>query len=187
MATAPLPRGEEPLSDDELAVLAVTLILSGNDTATCRISDIAYLLLTRPEQRAVLTREPARIPRAVEELLRFIPFREGVGIPRLALADVEIEGTVVRPGDYVHVSYRTTLWHLRAPLSAIRSSVGSAVGLRRKRVLRPLDGFEVLEDEEDPEALGRPRVNPDSSGTAYNFLRRAAPSRHEGSPRRFTS
>jgi hypothetical protein len=50
----------------------------------------------------------------------------------------------------------TTLWHPCAPLSAVRSSVGSAVGLRTKRVLRPLDGFEVLEDEEDPEALGRP-------------------------------
>ncbi|MEU1408491.1 cytochrome P450 [Streptomyces sp. NPDC005728] len=105
MATAPVPPGEEPLSDDELAVLAVTLILSGNDTATCQISNIAYLLLTRPELRTALACEPARFPDAMEELLRFIPFRKGVGIPRIALQDAEVEGTVIPAGDYVHVSY----------------------------------------------------------------------------------
>ncbi|WP_225826386.1 cytochrome P450 [Streptomyces naphthomycinicus] len=105
LATAPVPEGEEPLSDDELAVLAVTLILSGNDTATCQISNIAYLLLTRPEERAALARDPGRFPGALEELLRFIPFRKGVGIPRIALEDAEIEGTAIAAGDYVHVSY----------------------------------------------------------------------------------
>ncbi|MEW2288152.1 cytochrome P450 [Streptomyces sp. NPDC047841] len=105
LATAPVPEGEEPLSDDELAVLAVTLILSGNDTATCQISDIAYLLLTRLEETAALARDPERFPGALEELLRFIPFRKGVGIPRIALEDAEIEGVPIRAGDYVHVSY----------------------------------------------------------------------------------
>lgn len=106
LATAPVPEGEEPLSDDELAVLAVTLILSGNDTATCQISNIAYLLLIRPEQeRTALVRDPGRFPGALEELLRFIPFRKGVGIPRIALEDAEIEGVRISAGDYVHVSY----------------------------------------------------------------------------------
>ncbi|MEU2060570.1 cytochrome P450 [Streptomyces sp. NPDC013455] len=105
MATAPVPPGEEPLSDDELAVLAVTLILSGNDTATCQISNIAYVLLSRPEECAAFARDPGRFPGALEELLRFIPFRKGVGIPRIALEDAEIEGTAIRAGDYVHVSY----------------------------------------------------------------------------------
>ncbi|MFI9803749.1 cytochrome P450 [Streptomyces sp. NPDC052301] len=107
MAAAPVPEGEQPLSDDELAVLAVTLILSGNDTATCQISNIAYTLLTRPDERAKLVGDPDRLPGALEELLRFIPFRKGVGIPRLALEDVEVEGTVISAGDYVHVSYLT--------------------------------------------------------------------------------
>ncbi|MFE4663543.1 cytochrome P450 [Streptomyces sp. NPDC056716] len=105
MVTADVPDGQEPLSDDELAVLAVTLILSGNDTATCQISNIAYLLLTRQQERAALAREPARVPAALEELLRYIPFRKGVGIPRVALEDTEVEGTLIRAGDYVHVSY----------------------------------------------------------------------------------
>ncbi|MFJ7148018.1 cytochrome P450 [Streptomyces sp. NPDC100445] len=105
MITAPLPPGEEPLGDDELAVMAVTLILSGNDTATCQISNIVYLLLTRFEDRAALVCDSDRFPGALEELLRFIPFRKGVGIPRIALEDAEVEGTAIGAGDYVHVSY----------------------------------------------------------------------------------
>ncbi|MBX9359838.1 cytochrome P450 [Streptomyces sp. WAC04114] len=96
---------EEPLSDDELAVLALTLILSGNDTATCQISNIAYTLLTRPELHELLRRSPERLPRLLDELLRHIPFRKGVGIPRVALEDVELEGVLIRAGDFVHVSY----------------------------------------------------------------------------------
>jgi cytochrome P450 len=98
-------QGEEPLSDDELAVLALTLILSGNDTATCQISNIAYTLLTRPELHDLLRRSPERLPRLLDELLRHIPFRKGVGIPRVALEDVELEGVLIRAGDFVHVSY----------------------------------------------------------------------------------
>ncbi|MFD9935194.1 cytochrome P450 [Streptomyces massasporeus] len=96
---------EEPLSDDELAVLALTLILSGNDTATCQISNIAYTVLTRPELHELLRRSPERLPRLLDELLRHIPFRKGVGIPRVALEDVELEGVLIRAGDFVHVSY----------------------------------------------------------------------------------
>ncbi|MFG2607812.1 cytochrome P450 [Streptomyces sp. NPDC048514] len=105
MATAPMSPGEEPLTDDELAVMAVTLILSGNDTATCQISNIVYLLLTRFEERATLVCDSGRFTAALEELLRFIPFRKGVGIPRIALEDAEVEGTAIEAGDYVHVSY----------------------------------------------------------------------------------
>ncbi|AYN41651.1 cytochrome P450 [Streptomyces dangxiongensis] len=105
MVTAPVAPGEEPLTDDELAVMAVTLILSGNDTATCQISNIVYLLLTRSEERAALAGDAGRFPGALEELLRFIPFRKGVGIPRIALEDAEVEGTAIEAGDYVHVSY----------------------------------------------------------------------------------
>ncbi|MFC7845658.1 cytochrome P450 [Streptomyces sp. NPDC057382] len=98
-------QGEEPLSDDELAVLALTLILSGNDTATCQISNIAYTLLTRPDLRSLVEDGSGRLPRLLDELLRHIPFRKGVGIPRVALEDVKLEGALIRAGDFVHVSY----------------------------------------------------------------------------------
>ncbi|QNT90600.1 cytochrome P450 [Streptomyces griseofuscus] len=105
--TAPSPEDEEPLSDQEAAVLALTLILSGNDTATCQISNIVYTLLTRPGLWAHLLHHRDELPATLDELLRYLPFRKGVGIPRLALEDVEICGSRIRAGDYVHVSYLT--------------------------------------------------------------------------------
>ena len=46
-----------------------------------------------------------KLPHAIEEVLRHIPFRQGVGIPRVATQDVELEGTLIAAGDFVHVSY----------------------------------------------------------------------------------
>ncbi|MEW1721950.1 cytochrome P450 [Streptomyces sp. NPDC093109] len=100
--------GEDMFDDQELAVMAETLMLSGHDTATCQISDIAYLLLTRPELADRLRGAPREsLSRALDELLRYIPFRNGVGIPRVALKDAEIDGVRIRAGDFVHVSYLT--------------------------------------------------------------------------------
>ncbi|MFC5804486.1 cytochrome P450 [Streptomyces formicae] len=99
--------GEDALDDQELAVMALTLMLSGHDTATCQISNIAYILLTRPELMKHLRSRPETLTPVLEELLRFIPFRKGVGIPRVALEDVEMDGVRIRAGDFVHVSYLT--------------------------------------------------------------------------------
>ncbi|MEU6404477.1 cytochrome P450 [Streptomyces sp. NPDC046985] len=99
--------GEEQLDDRELAVMTLTLTLSGQDTATCQISDIAYLLLTRPQLMDYARKHPERLTDVLHEMLRYIPFRKGVGIPRVALEDVELDGVKIRKGDYVHVSYLT--------------------------------------------------------------------------------
>ncbi|MFD7132685.1 cytochrome P450 [Streptomyces sp. NPDC059894] len=99
--------GDEILNDQELAVMAMVLLITGQDTTTYQIGNIAYLLLTRPEELAMLRADPALLPQAIEELLRFIPFRKGVGIPRVALEDVELSGVTIKAGDIVHVSYLT--------------------------------------------------------------------------------
>ncbi|MGW4273634.1 cytochrome P450 [Streptomyces seoulensis] len=106
-AMAAAREGEEHLDDRELAVMALMLALSGQDTATCQISDITYLLLTRPELAERLRRHPESLPGVLHELLRHIPFRKGIGIPRVALEDVELDGALIREGDFVHVSYLT--------------------------------------------------------------------------------
>ncbi|MFJ4468083.1 cytochrome P450 [Streptomyces sp. NPDC089424] len=99
--------GEDTLDDQEIAVMALTLTLSGQDTATCQISNIVYLLLTNPELMKRLDSRPEDLTNVLNELLRVIPFRKGVGIPRVALEDVEMEGVQIRKGDFVHVSYLT--------------------------------------------------------------------------------
>ncbi|OAH09312.1 cytochrome P450 [Streptomyces jeddahensis] len=106
-ALAAAKDGDDALDDQELAVMCLTLMLSGHDTATCEISDISYLLLTRPELMEQLRTRPETLTAVLDELLRYIPFRKGVGIPRVALEDVEMGGVKIRKGDFVHVSYLT--------------------------------------------------------------------------------
>ncbi|MFD7461878.1 MULTISPECIES: cytochrome P450 [unclassified Streptomyces] len=99
--------GDEILNDQELTVMAMVLLITGQDTTTYQIGNISYLLLTRPEELAMLRADPSMLPQAIEEMLRFIPFRKGVGIPRVALEDVELSGVKIKAGDIVHVSYLT--------------------------------------------------------------------------------
>jgi cytochrome P450 len=99
--------GDEILNDQELTVMAMVLLITGQDTTTYEIGNIAYTLLTRPKELAMLRDRPEMLPQAIEELLRFIPFRKGVGIPRVATEDVELSGVTIKAGDIVHVSYLT--------------------------------------------------------------------------------
>ncbi|MEV8324378.1 cytochrome P450 [Kitasatospora sp. NPDC056731] len=99
--------GDELLDDQELAVMAMVLLVTGHDTSTYQLSNITYTLLTHPEQLAKLRAQPDLLPRGLEELLRFIPFRQGVGIARVATEDVELGGVLIRAGEAVHVSYLT--------------------------------------------------------------------------------
>ncbi|MEU2873757.1 cytochrome P450 [Streptomyces olivoreticuli] len=99
--------GDEILGDEELSVMAMVLLITGQDTTSYELGNISYTLLTRPEVATVLRERPERLPQVMEELLRFIPFRKGVGIPRVALEDVTLSGVTIKAGDMVHVSYLT--------------------------------------------------------------------------------
>ncbi|MFI9723700.1 cytochrome P450 [Streptomyces sp. NPDC052396] len=95
----------ERLDDRELAVMGMLLLVTGHDTTTYEICNIVYTLLTHPVHLAQLRSRPELLPQAIEELLRYIPFRQGVGIPRVALEDVQFDGVTIKAGDVVHVSY----------------------------------------------------------------------------------
>ncbi|MFE1773046.1 cytochrome P450 [Streptomyces sp. NPDC059008] len=99
--------GDELLDERELTVMAMVLLITGQDTTTYEIGNLAYTLLTRPAELERVRSNPETLPQAMEEMLRFIPFRKGVGIPRVALEDVELSGVKIRAGDIVHVSYLT--------------------------------------------------------------------------------
>lgn len=99
--------GGEVLDDRELAVMSMVLMITGQDTTTYEIGNLAYTLLTHPDLLASARADREAFSRILREMLRHIPFRKGVGIPRIALEDVELGGAKIRKGDFVHVSYLT--------------------------------------------------------------------------------
>ncbi|MFB9904112.1 cytochrome P450 [Allokutzneria oryzae] len=93
------------LDEEELVGLSLLLQFNGWHAVRNNGSNMIYLLLTRPQLWARLRGEPGLVPRAVEELLRFIPHKNGIGMPRVATEDVEVGGVLVREGEVVYVSY----------------------------------------------------------------------------------
>ncbi|GAA3757215.1 cytochrome P450 [Streptomyces tremellae] len=93
------------LSRAQLVSLSVMVVLNALDQVRNQTSTMVYALLTHPAQLAALRAGPALLPAAVEELLRFIPQRNGVGLPRVATEDVAVGGVRVRAGEAVYVSY----------------------------------------------------------------------------------
>lgn len=88
----------------EAAALAVRLQLGGEAIAA-HTGQTLFLLLTRPGLLERLRAEPAGRPRALEELLRYVPHRHAVGLSRIATEDVVLHGVRIRAGDAVYVSY----------------------------------------------------------------------------------
>ena len=110
------PRGEDLMSvlvhaeidgnrlDDESIFMESLLILIGGDETTRHvISGGMRQLLLHPEQAAALRAEPARIPRAVEEMLRWVtPIQN---MMRTVAEPAEIGGHRFQPGDRVLLLY----------------------------------------------------------------------------------
>ncbi|MDH6218148.1 cytochrome P450 [Streptomyces pseudovenezuelae] len=99
---AAVGRGEVTL--DEAVGLAVLLQIGG-EAVTNNSGQMFYLLLTRPDLAERLRAEPEIRPKAIDELLRYIPHRNAVGLSRIAMEDVEIRGVRIRKDDPIYVSY----------------------------------------------------------------------------------
>jgi cytochrome P450 len=91
--------GDAPMSDVDFGSFFVQLVTAGNDTTKTMLSSGVWALLQHPEQLAELRADPALLPGAVEEILRWANpihyFR------RTATADTELHGTPIRKGDKV--------------------------------------------------------------------------------------
>ncbi|MFB7292102.1 cytochrome P450 [Actinacidiphila glaucinigra] len=81
----------------ELMVTSVLLLVAGHETTVNLITNGMLTLLRRPDQLELLRREPALMPRAVEELLRFEPPVQMLP-QRTPLVDVEVAGVTVPKG-----------------------------------------------------------------------------------------
>jgi cytochrome P450 len=86
----------EKLDDDEIRGFCNLLATAGNETVTKLLASAFYWLNAFPDQRRILVREPAVIPNAVEEFLRFDPPSQYQG--RTLTRDVEIHGTAIPKG-----------------------------------------------------------------------------------------
>jgi cytochrome P450 len=95
--------GGGPLSDDELLRTISLLLIAGHETTANLIGNGMYALLRAPDQFELLARRPDLLPSAVEELLRYDAPVERAS-QRIALEDIEIAGTVIPKGAWVHIS-----------------------------------------------------------------------------------
>lgn len=90
------------LSEDEVVAQCNLLLLAGNLTTTDLIGNGVMALLRHPEQLEKLRANPALIPNAVEEVLRYDS--PVVNSGRIAHQDMEIGGQKVFKGDTLGVS-----------------------------------------------------------------------------------
>jgi cytochrome P450 family 142 subfamily A polypeptide 1 len=93
----------ERLDDDALLQESLLILVGGDETTRHVISGGMAALIANPDQRVLLAREPARIPVAVEEMLRWVTPIQNMN--RTATEDVELRGQHIRKGDKVVLLY----------------------------------------------------------------------------------
>ncbi|MGX1759596.1 cytochrome P450 [Streptomyces lydicus] len=92
--------GDSPdgqLTPLEIMTTSVLLLIAGHETTVNLITNGILTLLRHPDQLARLRGEPALMPRAVEELLRYEPPVQMLP-QRTPLADIEVAGVTIPKG-----------------------------------------------------------------------------------------
>jgi cytochrome P450 len=95
--------GADQLSEAELAMFLIQLLVAGNETTRNLISGGLVALSERPEQWAAMRADRSLIPGAVEELLRWTT--PVISFMRTATAPTTIRGQAVAAGDAVLLVY----------------------------------------------------------------------------------
>jgi cytochrome P450 len=100
-----LIEGTPPGQEEVIAQISAGLLFAGHETTVAVIDRGVLLLGLNPDQWDALSKNPNAIPNAVEEILRHrspISNRpEDSGMPRYAMADIEIDGVRIPAGDLV--------------------------------------------------------------------------------------
>ncbi|AGL18903.1 cytochrome P450 [Actinoplanes sp. N902-109] len=94
---------DDRLSEDELTSLAFLTLIAGYENSVNLIGLSLFTLLRHPAQWQALRDDPALLPGAVRELMRYEP-PAPVALRRFATEDIEIGGVLVPAGDTVLVS-----------------------------------------------------------------------------------
>ncbi|NDZ81848.1 cytochrome P450 [Streptomyces sp. SID10853] len=101
LVTEQLEKGT--IDRDELVATAILLLVAGHETTASMTSLSVITLLEHPDQYEALRADPALVPGAVEELLRYLAIADIAGA-RIATADIEIDGQCIRAGEGVIVT-----------------------------------------------------------------------------------
>ena len=83
----------EKLSLEEVHSTGLLLLIAGHETTARLIGNAVYLLLSHPDQLALLRSKPSLLPNAVEETLRFEP--PVLHTTRIALENVDFHGRTI--------------------------------------------------------------------------------------------
>jgi cytochrome P450 family 142 subfamily A polypeptide 1 len=93
----------ERLSDEEIRQESLLILIGGDETTRHVITGGMEALIRHPEQRRKLVENPALIPTAVEEMLRWIsPIKN---MNRTLTRDAELHGEKLRAGDKLLLLY----------------------------------------------------------------------------------
>ncbi|MFB7666722.1 cytochrome P450 [Kitasatospora sp. NPDC056138] len=91
------------LTREQVVKTAILLLVGGHETTANMTALSVFDLLRHPEQSELLRERPELIPGAVEELLRVHTVAHN-GLPRVAVEDIEVDGTTIPAGDAVLLS-----------------------------------------------------------------------------------
>ncbi len=122
----------EKLDEVEYSAFFLLLCVAGNETTRTVTTNGMKLLIDHPDQLQMLVEDPAKIPLAVEEILRYDPavhhFR------RTATRDTEIRGQKISEGD------KLVIWYPSAN--------------RDEEIFDDSDRFDILRDPNEHLAFG---------------------------------
>jgi len=89
------------LTRNDILDICFLFLIAGLDTVTATLDCMMAFLAQHPEQRHRIVEDPALIPNAIEELLRWeTPV---MGLARVAVAETELGGCPVHKGDQIAV------------------------------------------------------------------------------------
>ena len=86
------------LTEDEILAMVFILFVAGHITTVNLVANGVFALLTHPEQLETMRSDPALVPNAVEEVLRYYGPAETT-TARFAREDVELGGQQIAKGD----------------------------------------------------------------------------------------
>ncbi|SMD26526.1 cytochrome P450 [Kibdelosporangium aridum] len=89
------------VSDDELVILAMTILVAGYETTSTQLPNFMYVLLEDRARFESLVANPLLVPTAVEELMRYVPLEANGTTPRYAVRDIVLSGTLIEAGSPV--------------------------------------------------------------------------------------